>query len=100
MSLTHEDVHNLADLARLELTEEELAKAGKDLEAILAFVDQLQRIDTTDVESYTMPARAEGWRPDEAFPVDELTRELILGNFPSRKNDLLHVPAVFKNPKA
>jgi hypothetical protein len=30
---------------------------------------------------------------------DEVTRELILANFPSRKGNLLSVPAVFEKAK-
>jgi hypothetical protein len=46
-----------------------------------------------------MPAKAEGWRTDEALPGDDATRELILSNFPSRKGDLLATPGVFEKPK-
>src|SRR5689334_8087723 len=99
MSLTREDVKRLADLARLELSEEELAHSEKELDAVLGYVDRLQKVRTDGVEPQTMPARAEGWRPDTDLPCDDLTRELLLGNFPSRKGDLLHVPPVFEKPK-
>lgn len=99
MSLTRDDVKQLADLARLQLTDEEIATAERELDSILHYVDRLQKIDTAGVEPMTLPARAEGWRADEAMPCDELTRELIFGNFPARSGDLLKTPAVFENPK-
>ena len=99
MSLTREDVKRLADLARLELTEDEAARAEKELDAVLGYVDRLTKIQTEHVEPYALPAQAEGWRADDAMECDELTHELVLSNFPDRKGDLLHVPAVFASPK-
>ncbi|MFA5935686.1 MAG: Asp-tRNA(Asn)/Glu-tRNA(Gln) amidotransferase subunit GatC [Patescibacteria group bacterium] len=99
MSLTREDVKRLADLARLNMPEEELARAEKELDAVLGYVDRLQKVQTENVEPHTMPARAEGWRTDADLSCDDLTRELILSNFPSRKGDLLSVPPVFDKPK-
>ncbi|MFZ2803726.1 MAG: Asp-tRNA(Asn)/Glu-tRNA(Gln) amidotransferase subunit GatC [Patescibacteria group bacterium] len=99
MPLTREDILKLAGLARLDMTDDEVRSAERDLEAVLGYVDRLQQVDTQDVEPMTMPAKAEGWRPDVAFPCDDATRELILANFPSRKDDLLRTPAVFEKPK-
>ena len=99
MPVTRDDVKRLADLARLELTDEEAASAERELDAELGYVDRLKEVDTAGVEPMTMPARAEGWRADVALPCDELAREIILSNFPSRKGDLLQTPGVFENPK-
>lgn len=99
MSLTREDVKKLADLARLEITDAEAYAAEKELDAILGYVDRLAEVDTTGVEPMTMPAKAEGWRPDVQITCDDATRELILSNFPSRKGDLLKTPGVFDAPK-
>lgn len=99
MALSKEEVKQLADLARLELSDEEIAKAEKELDAILEFVDRLKKVKTEGVEPQTMPAKSSGWREDVVMPSDELARELILSNFPSRRDDLLSVPAVFETPK-
>ena len=99
MSLTRQDVEHLAELSRLALSEEELQRMQTDLDSILGFVDQLQEVDTTNVEPMSMPAKAEGWREDVARPSDDTTRDLILSNFPQRKGDLLKTPGVFEKPK-
>jgi len=99
MSLTRDEVKSLADLARLQLSDGEIAKAEKELDAILKFVDRLQKIDASGVEPQSMPARDTGWREDVALDCDEVTREYILSNFPSRKGNLLSVPAVFEKAK-
>lgn len=99
MKLSREDVKGLADLARLELTKEELKAAERELGAILGYVDRLSAVDTEGVLPMTMPPKAEGWRHDVALPCDAAARELILSNFPARKGDLLKTPGVFEKPK-
>jgi aspartyl-tRNA(Asn)/glutamyl-tRNA(Gln) amidotransferase subunit C len=99
MSLNREDILKLAELARLQLSEAELVSAEKELDAVLGYVDRLKDVDTGGVDPLTMPAKAEGWRGDVALPCDDLARELILSNFPSRTDDLLRTPAVFEKPK-
>lgn len=94
-----QDIKNLAELARLELTEDECESAGRDLRAVLAYVDRLRQIDTEGVEPLTMPEKADGWREDCAQEVDSGVRTRILENFPVRKGDLLCTPGVFEKPK-
>jgi len=71
-----------------------------DVGSILEYVEGIQKIDVTNVEPFAMPAKAEGFRKDEAYDCDDLTRELILENFPGRAGDLLTAPGVFNNPKS
>ncbi len=94
-----DDVKNLAELARLELPEEELSKIEQDLEAVLGYVTRLSAVDTSGVEASAPAPKAEGWRPDVAIECDDLGHELILSNFPARKGNLLHTPGVFVKPK-
>jgi len=50
MKVTDQDVHYVADLANLELTDEERAHMVRDLNSILDYVDMLGRLDTEKVE--------------------------------------------------
>lgn len=50
MALTEKDVRYVADLAHLELTEEEVQKFVPQLNSILEHMQQLNRLDTTNVE--------------------------------------------------
>jgi aspartyl-tRNA(Asn)/glutamyl-tRNA(Gln) amidotransferase subunit C len=50
MKVTDKDVRHVADLANLELTEEESARMLRDLNSILDHVDSLSRLNTDDVE--------------------------------------------------
>jgi aspartyl-tRNA(Asn)/glutamyl-tRNA(Gln) amidotransferase subunit C len=49
MKVTEKDVAYVADLANLELTEEERVHMVRDLNSILEYVDMLNRLDTTNV---------------------------------------------------
>ena len=49
MKVTDKDVSHVADLANLELTEEERAAMLRDLNSILDYVDRLKELDTSRV---------------------------------------------------
>jgi aspartyl-tRNA(Asn)/glutamyl-tRNA(Gln) amidotransferase subunit C len=49
MKVTDKDVAYVADLANLELTEEERTGMLRDLNSILDYVDRLNELDTTNV---------------------------------------------------
>lgn len=49
MKVTEKDVTYVADLANLELTEQERATMLRDLNSILEYVDRLNELDTSDV---------------------------------------------------
>lgn len=51
--LTKEDVKHVADLARLAITEEEAEKFAEQLVKITDFAEQLNELDTTNVEPTT-----------------------------------------------
>ena len=50
MKVTHKDVAYVAELANLELAEEERAHMVRDLNSILEYVDKLSRLNTDKVE--------------------------------------------------
>jgi len=49
MKVTDQDVAYVADLANLELTDEERTGMLRDLNSILEYVDRLNELDTSDV---------------------------------------------------
>ena len=50
MELTKKEIEHIANLARLELTDEEYKKYGKQLSGVLSYISELQEVDTTNVE--------------------------------------------------
>jgi aspartyl-tRNA(Asn)/glutamyl-tRNA(Gln) amidotransferase subunit C len=78
MQVTDELVRALADLAELELEPAEIARMRRDLEAVLAYVERVGELDTTDVPptahvlDLATPRRAD--EPGDPLPVDEVVR--------------------------
>jgi aspartyl-tRNA(Asn)/glutamyl-tRNA(Gln) amidotransferase subunit C len=94
MSLSLDEVRKVARLARLELSEDDLARMQPQLSAILDYVAQLQQIDTEGVEPLAHPLPVQNvFREDEPRP--SLPVDAALTNAPVRLGDYFGVPAVF-----
>ena len=92
--LALEQIRWIAHLARLKLTDAELETMGRQLNGILDFVDQLQQVNTTDVEPLAHPLPVQNvFGADE--PAPSLSVEKALANAPKRLGDFYEVPAVF-----
>lgn len=53
MPITKKEVEHIAKLARVELTDTEVAKYEKELSAVLGFVDKLSEVDTENIAPLT-----------------------------------------------
>jgi aspartyl-tRNA(Asn)/glutamyl-tRNA(Gln) amidotransferase subunit C len=94
MSLSTDDVRKVAQLARLELTDADLARMQQQLSSILDYVDQLNELDTSGVEELAHPLPVVNvFRPDE--PTPSLPVDAALQNAPNRVDNYFGVPAVF-----
>ena len=94
MSLSADDVRKVARLARLELSEADLARMTDQLSQILEYVAQLNELDTDGVEPLAHPLPiANVFRPDE--PAPSLSPDAALQNAPNRVDNYFGVPAVF-----
>ena len=95
MSLSADDVRWIAHLARLELSADELAVITPQLQAIVAYVDQLRQVNTEGVEPLAHPLAIQNvFRGDE--PAPSLPVEAALANAPAREGDFYRVPAVLE----
>jgi len=85
----------IAELARLSLKPEEKEKLKKDLESILAYVEQLNSVPTRDVEPTSHVLNLENvFREDEPRPRD--IREEVLKQAPRREGNFFKVPKVIE----
>jgi len=93
MSLSRQDVAKVGSLARLALTEEELARMTGELSKIIDFVSQLGELDTAAVEPLAHPLDTRNvFREDE--PAASLTTEQALASAPRHDGSCFLVPAV------
>jgi aspartyl-tRNA(Asn)/glutamyl-tRNA(Gln) amidotransferase subunit C len=75
MPITQADIEKVANLAHLELAEEELKTFGPQMTEIVSYVEQLNEIDTTNVEPATGGLTPEGERTDSSR-ADEINGSL------------------------
>jgi aspartyl-tRNA(Asn)/glutamyl-tRNA(Gln) amidotransferase subunit C len=89
------DVEKVARLARLELSEEEKVTFGDQLEQILTYMEQLNRLDTAGVEptSHAIPIH-NAFREDETRP--SFPQEEVLGISPDQENGHFKVPRIIE----
>ncbi len=93
MAIDRKTVEHTAKLARLQLTEEELARYQKQLGAILDYIAKLETLDVKGVEPLVHPAEgANVFREDVPRPC--LPRAEALKNAPERNDDFFIVPKV------
>ncbi|GMV43312.1 MAG: glutamyl-tRNA(Gln) amidotransferase subunit C [Myxococcales bacterium] len=93
MKIDEDEVRRIARLAHLALDPAEVERLAGQLDAILAYVDQLDRLDTHGVEptTHAVPV-AQPLRPDEPRP--SLTRKQALHNARERDEFTFIVPRV------
>ena len=95
MSLTREEVLHIARLARVGLTEDDVAKFQEQLSGILDHFEALQALDTEDVPPTSHPLPLENvTRPDEVKP--SLDRADVLANAPLADEGAFRVQAVLE----
>jgi aspartyl-tRNA(Asn)/glutamyl-tRNA(Gln) amidotransferase subunit C len=98
MRITDKDVAYVADLAHLDLTAEERARFGAQLDSILGYVEQLNELDTRDVPAMSQVLVAqhenETLRDDVVRP--SLPVDVALRNAPERGAGQFKVPKVIE----
>src|SRR5205807_10613266 len=111
MKVTDKDVAYVADLANLELTDEERAGMLRDLNSILDYVDRLNELDTSDVPPMAQVSDRYGLEqvvPGSDKPVHatredtpeglrpSLPHDVALGNAPDSDGTFFRVPKVIE----
>ena len=95
-ALSKDDVLKLAQLARLELSKEEVNNFAKEINEILAFVEKLQAVDVSGLEpTVQVTGLSNVMREDVVKPYQATPGEL-LERAPAREGDLIKVKRVLQ----
>ena len=86
-----QDVENLAELARIELTDKEKESILRDMEGILEYVKTIQQVEVGDIRPSANLQNV--WREDKIEP-REFSRELITRQFPDAQDGFLKVKKI------
>jgi aspartyl-tRNA(Asn)/glutamyl-tRNA(Gln) amidotransferase subunit C len=93
MAIDRKTVEHVAKLARLQLTDEELARYEKQLAAILDYIAKLEKLDLSGAEPLVHPAESANVFRDD-LPRPSLPRSEALRNAPEKTDDFFIVPKV------
>lgn len=95
MAITKEQIQWIAHLSRLELKPDELSLAATQLTSILDYINQLQQINTDNIEPL-----AHALDVSNVFREDDLKESLAvdeaLANAPNRQGNFYGVPAILE----
>ncbi len=100
MSVTREEVAKIASLARISMDDEAVDRMVPELNNILAWVEQLGEVDTSDVEPMAAVIPLEQRLRDDVVDADPKTgggrRDDILANAPVAEHGFFGVPKVIE----
>lgn len=101
MKVTGKDVAYVADLANLELTEQERGRLLRDLNSILEYVDRLNELDTSNVQPMAQVSQrsvqAQASREDILEGLRKsLPQQVALENAPDSDGKFFTVPKVIE----
>lgn len=95
MSVDENTVRRIAKLARIAVTEEEVAPLTKDLSAILDWVEQLGEVDTDHVPPMTSVVEMEMKMREDIVRHDNLQKQ-VTQNAPQSEDGFFAVPKVIE----
>jgi len=95
MKITKEEVRHVAYLARLKFKEEEEQLFTAQLNRILDYMEQLEKVDTSEVEpTFHAVTRTNVFREDSVAP--SISQDLTLSNAPDRDRGFFRVPKIIE----
>lgn len=95
MSVDAATVKKIASLARIAITDEEVAKIAPELDNILGWIEQLGEVDTVSVEPMTAVI-ANHLRLRDDVVTDGGKRDAVLANAPQAEHGFFTVPKVIE----
>ena len=94
--ITEDQVKKVAELARLKLDTNQIKHHAEQIEKILDYVNQLEKIDTTGVACTTRAIEVINVLRSDANNKFE-DRDELLNLAPDRENDFFKVPKIIKS---
>jgi aspartyl-tRNA(Asn)/glutamyl-tRNA(Gln) amidotransferase subunit C len=95
MELTKDEVRDVALLARVGITDEEVDMYQKDLSTVLGYFDKLQEVDTDGVEEIGhITGVTNVYRADKVVEMEENGKKLIMKNISEEREGYIKVKSV------
>lgn len=95
MQLTKEDVQSIAELARIELSDEEIVDRQKDMSNVLGYFDKLSELDTDNVEEIGhITGMTDVFRGDRVDEATKGEKEGMMNNLKDEQDGYIKVKSV------
>lgn len=95
MTINKEEIEKIANLAKLDLNENEKEKYAQQFSSILSFIDTLNELNISGDQILGLESDASNQlRGDEVFSCDEDSRKLSLSQSPEIENNQIKVKRV------
>ncbi|MDO4458902.1 MAG: aspartate--tRNA ligase [Clostridia bacterium] len=89
------DIQNVANLARLSLTKEEMTEMPSQMQSIIAFADKLSELDIEDVKPTAHVVEQTNVMRED-IPRSDYSRAEMLMNAPTHTEEYIYVPKAFE----
>ncbi|MFA9399069.1 MAG: Asp-tRNA(Asn)/Glu-tRNA(Gln) amidotransferase subunit GatC [Clostridiaceae bacterium] len=95
MSVSKKDVEYVAELARLDFTEDEKQSLIGDLNSVLGYIEKLNELDTEDVDIIVNPYYIEN-KFREDIITESMDLQDVIKNSPMNLEEYIVVPKVIE----
>lgn len=92
--LSDDDIRHLASLARISVSDEEVALFRPQLASLLEYVDQLNQVDTTGLEPTSQVTGLTDVARADDDTSDTMDRDRLLDQVPDKQDGQIKVPKV------
>ena len=93
-TITNDDVRHLAQLSSLQMSDAEVESLRADIEKIINYINQLDKLDTDGVEpTYQLTGLQNVWRDDEIID-SSVSRRQLLALAAEQSDNCVKVPKV------
>ncbi|MAJ23949.1 MAG: Asp-tRNA(Asn)/Glu-tRNA(Gln) amidotransferase GatCAB subunit C [Rickettsiales bacterium] len=86
----------IADLAKLDLSDQEIKEYSKDLSNILKWMEELKEVDVSDIEPITSVIKNKLFEREDKIQQNHLDKEKIISNAPDKADNYFTVPKVIE----
>ena len=94
--ITSQDVLKVAKLSRLEISDSEVELFTSQLEKILSYVAQLEKVDTSNIEPTTRAVEVINVMREDTV-ISTNVRDDLLDQAPQREGDFYRVPKILSD---
>jgi len=95
MSLNQKEIQGVANLAKLELDQNEEAQYTDQLLAVLQYVAELQKVDISQVEAVGQITGLTNQLAKDEIKGCEIPRDELLANVPAQEKGYIKVKSIF-----